>query len=122
MSCVNFAQSKQEKFNIPNPPEYPPELFNFSIKRFRRRISTPVVKIIQDRLIVKLNRSGHSGESLEVVFLDFPVPLRQFCVSDILPLCLVEYLSQLQSQVISLFNVGVKFEQDTRSRFLCRSP
>ncbi len=43
MSCVNFAQSKQEKFNIPNPPEYPPELFNFSIKRFRRRISTPVV-------------------------------------------------------------------------------
>ena len=46
MSCVNFAQSKQEKFNIPNPPEYPPELFNFSIKRFRRRISTPVVKIM----------------------------------------------------------------------------
>ena len=82
MSCVNFAQSKQEKFNISNSPEYPSKLFHFGIKRFRRRISTPVVKIIQDRLIVKLNRSGHSGESLEVVFLDFPVPLSQFCISD----------------------------------------
>ena len=69
-----------------------------------------------------LNGFRHCSESLEFCFLDFPVPLRQFCVSDILPLCLVEYLSQLQSQVISLFNVGVKFEQDTRSRFLCRSP
>lgn len=38
MLSVNFAQSKQEKFNISNTPEYPPELFNFSIKRFRRRI------------------------------------------------------------------------------------
>ena len=60
-----------------------------------------------------LNRSGHGGENLEVVVLDFPVPF----VSDIFPPGLLEYVSQLQSQVISLFNIGVKFEQDTSSRF-----
>ena len=54
MSCVNFAQSKQEKFNISNSPEYPSKLFHFGIKRFRRRICTPVVEIIQDSLIVIL--------------------------------------------------------------------
>ena len=51
---VNFAQPKQEKFNISNSPEYPSKLFHFGIKRFRRRICTPVVEIIQDSLIVIL--------------------------------------------------------------------
>ncbi len=45
MLSVNFAQSKQEKFNISNSSEYPPKLFNFGIKRFRFRICAPVDKI-----------------------------------------------------------------------------
>ena len=91
---VNFAQPKQEKFNISNTTEYPPELFNFGIKRFRSRICTPVVKIIQNSLIVILYSSSHGSENLEPGFLYFPVPLCQLGVSDIFPPGSPEDLSQ----------------------------
>ncbi len=55
MLSVNFAQSKQEKFNISNTPEYPPELFNFGIKRFGGRVCTPVVKIIQNSFLLNIH-------------------------------------------------------------------
>ena len=91
---VNFAQPKQEKFNISNTPEYPPKLFNFGIKRFRGDVCTPVVKIIQNSLIVILYSSSHGSENLEPGFLYFPVPLCQLGVSDIFPPGSPEDLSQ----------------------------
>ena len=76
-------------------PKYPSKLFNFGIKRFGSSIGVPFVEIIQNSLIVILYSSGHGGESLELGFLDFPIPQSQPCVSDIFPPDAPEDLSQL---------------------------